>query len=357
MRSLPLEKALVVVSISVHALLKLLTALVSVTMMLCSKEPLMKRCLSTGGAVLLFKPLPLEVAEASYKAIIEGLGLADKSSEERIKALLSIPQDDLWQKVPQSAPLLPVMDNYTVPGVPDFTIVSSQKDNPSFLMPGRKWCSGLMIGESKLDANILAYLGLDARNPGIAKKFIDSAKATLSSRPEVASQLFSAYNITADIPDNDAMLSILRFASEMCFYAPARAFAQGWPSSSKFFLYHFNEGIPWEGRFQGEAGHILDVSYLFQNYNQHLDEKQKKVARAYAEDFIKFVNGEDPWPPVQGGKLGGRVYGPSSEGITTKYVEDGKPSEVGRGERVSELGELAGFDCFVEVFQNFLQGR
>lgn len=120
-------------------------------MLLLSKEPLMKRCLSTGGAVLLFKPLPEVVAEAAYQKVVEAFGLADKSAEDRIKALLSIPVDDIWQKVPPGTPLVPYMDGELVPGEPSFLSVSSKEDNPNFLIPGRKWCSALMIGESKLD--------------------------------------------------------------------------------------------------------------------------------------------------------------------------------------------------------------
>jgi hypothetical protein len=324
-------------------------------MMLCSEKPLMKRCLSTGGAVLLFAPFALEAAEASYQKLVDAFGLADKSPEERIQALLSLPQDDLWQKAPMDAPLLPTIDDETVPGHPDFSTISSVEDSAKFSMPGRKWCEALMIGESKLDANILAYMGLDARNPGIAQKFIDSVNITLASHPEAAKELLKSYDITPSTPDDPALLSILRFASEVAFYAPARAFAQGFPR--KFFLYHFNEGIPWEGRFKGEAGHILDVAYLFQNFNEHLNDEQKAVARAYAEDFINFVNGKDPWSPVKNGNMAARVYGPSSKGITTKFVQNGEPQEVGRDERILKLGELAGFDIILTTFQNFLQGR
>jgi carboxylesterase type B len=350
-----LAKVLAAVRILSNKCRNLLTVAVSVTMFLCSEEPLMKRCLSTGGAVLLFAPFPLEVAEASYQTIIQALGLSDKSPEDRINALLNVPQDDLWQKVPPGAPLLPVIDGETVPGHPNFVTISSKEESTVFSMPGRKWCEALMIGESQLDANILAYTVLDARKSGIAQTFIDSVKKTLASQPEAAQALFAAYNIAPSTSDDEAMLSILRFASEIAFYAPARAFAQGWPG--KFFMYHFNEGIPWPGRFQGEAGHILDVAYLFQNYNDHLNEEQKNVARAYGEDFIKFVNGEDPWPAVKDGGMGARVYGPSSQGTVTKHVEDGKPDSVGRNERVLKLGEMAGFDSVLDCFQNFLQGR
>jgi carboxylesterase type B len=128
-----------------------LTAIVSVTMFLCSKEPLMKRCFSTGGAVLLFKPIPELVAESSYQKIIEAFGLKDMSPEDRIEALLSIPADDLWQKIPQGTPLIASLDGDTIPGSPDFLSVSSKEDSSTFMMPGRKWCKAFMAGESKLD--------------------------------------------------------------------------------------------------------------------------------------------------------------------------------------------------------------
>jgi carboxylesterase type B len=127
----------------------------SVTMLLLSKEPLMKRCLSTGGAVLLFKPIPSAAAEASYQKIIEAFGLIDKTPEDRIKSLLTLPIDDLWQKVPMGVPLLPSVDGETVPGQPDFVSVSSQEDDPAFAIPGRKWCAALMIGESQLDVSMI----------------------------------------------------------------------------------------------------------------------------------------------------------------------------------------------------------
>lgn len=202
-------------------------------------------------------------------------------------------------------------------------------------------------------------MGLDARRPAIAQKFMDSAKTTLKSQPEVAIQLLSAYNITPDSSDDDTLLSILRFASEVSFYAPARAFAQGWPGhgDSKFFLYHFNEGIPWDGRFKGEAGHILDVAYLFQNFNEHLDARQRSVALRYAEDFINFVNGEDPWPATKPHRPSAQVYGPSNEGKIAKFVEDGDPVQVGRNRRILKLGEIAGYDKVLEVFQNFFIGQ
>lgn len=101
----------------------------------------------------MFKPIPEAVAEAAYQKVIEALGLEDKSPADRINALLTIPVDDLWQKVPLGTPLLPSVDGETVLGEPSFLTVASQEDDPRFLIPGRKWCSALMIGESKLDVS------------------------------------------------------------------------------------------------------------------------------------------------------------------------------------------------------------
>lgn len=153
------------------------------------------------------------------------------------------------------------------------------------------------------------------------------------------------------------MLSILRFATEIGFYACTRAVATGWPksASNRVFLYHFNEGNPWEGRFRGEAGHILDVAFLFQNYNHEMGEGPRAVARKFGEDFVTFVNGEQPWPAVQesGKEFGARAYG-AGGGV---YVADGKAEDVGRNERVLKLGEEIGFDLVMDVFLNFLQGK
>ena len=61
--------------------------------------------------------------------------------------------------------------------------------------------------------------------PNIASQFIESINKTLSDHPEAASTLLSAYDITPSTPDDKAFLSIVRFASEISFYAPSLAFA------------------------------------------------------------------------------------------------------------------------------------
>lgn len=111
----------------------------------------MKRCLCTGAALLLFKPLPEVVAETMYQKVVDALGLADLSPEERIKALLELPADELLQKIPPGTQLSPINDGETSHPGPSFTSFLSQDESATALMPGREWCSDLMLGDSKLD--------------------------------------------------------------------------------------------------------------------------------------------------------------------------------------------------------------
>jgi hypothetical protein len=146
-----------------------LTTIASVIMLFCSAEPFIKRCLSTGGSILLLAPSTLEVAEASYEKLVESFGLLDMSLAKCVQAFLNMPQDDLWKKVPVGVSLLPVIDDETVHGHPNFAYISSSEDSTSFPIPGRRWCESPMIGDSTPGANVLAYAGVDARNPNIAQ--------------------------------------------------------------------------------------------------------------------------------------------------------------------------------------------
>ena len=47
-----------------------------------------------------------------------------------------------------------------------------------------------------------------------------------------------------------------------------------------------------EGAFKGLSSHELDVAFLLQNFNGGFPERSREVARAMADQFIKFVNGE-----------------------------------------------------------------
>lgn len=191
---------------------------------------------------------------------------------------------------------------------------------------------------------------LGPRISGVAKTFCDSITKTLGDNGK---QVFQAYGITPTLSDDEGIYKIIKFSTDIGFFAPTIAFAQSWPGTA--YVYHFNEPNPWDGPWKGEAGHVLDVAYLFQNYNDFLDEAQRQVAVSFAGDFIKFVNGKNEWASF-GTKEGAQVYGPSGKGFTSEYVEGITAERSGRSNIIYELGKSIGFDELAGAWSAFFTG-
>ena len=197
---------------------------------------------------------------------------------------------------------------------------------------------------------ILAYLRqgtifkfmLGPRAVGATKAFCASIRKSLGKD---AANVLDAYGIDEDRSDTDGLYNILSFVNDVSFFAPVIALARGWPG--KAYVYHFNEPNPWEGEWEGETGHVLDVAYLFQNFNEFMDPAQKEVATQFAGDFIKFMYGKSAWAPF-GTKEGAQVYGPSGKGVASQYIEGVAADMSGRRNHIYELAasiplhELAG---------------
>lgn len=183
--------------------------------------------------------------------------------------------------------------------------------------------------------------------------------SSLTSLPHSqAAKILSAYGITPNTPDAPALRAILRFATDIGFLAPTISLANGWSGAA--YVYHFNEPNPWDGPWKGEASHILDVAFLFQNFSEFLEDEQKESARTFAADFIQFVNGNAPWQEWAWGK-GAKVYGPSDaeEGCKCQwiaYVKDRPTAATGRESTILQLAEGIPLDEIAAAWGAFLQG-
>jgi len=191
---------------------------------------------------------------------------------------------------------------------------------------------------------------LGPRTAGVAKAFCDSVHKTLGDNGQ---KVLEAYNINPNQSDKDGLYNILKFATDISFFAPAIAFAQGWPG--KAYVYHFDEPNPWDGEWKGEAGHVIDIAYLFQNYNDFLDEAQRQVAVSFAGDFIKFMNGKSAWTSF-GLQEGAQVYGPSGKGFTSDFVEGIATEKSGRRHTIYELADDLGLDALDGAWSAFFTG-
>lgn len=157
---------------------------------------------------------------------------------------------------------------------------------------------------------------------GSANRFITAMTSTLSSGP-AAGQILQAYGITKDMADEEAFSAIVNYINDISFFAPVLSFAQGWPGN--VYVYYFNEGNPWDGPWKGRASHILDLAYLFQNFQEYMTPTQRAVGTAFAEDIFKFCHGVAPWSPTTGISLSGgfvaRTYGPSEKSTIGEVKE------------------------------------
>ena len=107
----------------------------------------------------MFTPLPPAVQDQIYGAVIQKLGLESSSPGQRIEALKEIPVEDLYTNFGFELPLLPVPDDSLVPStVAAFADVSTKDAKTNALMPGRKWCEELLIGDCQYDVSEVAIV-------------------------------------------------------------------------------------------------------------------------------------------------------------------------------------------------------
>lgn len=145
---------------------------------------------------------------------------------------------------------------------------------------------------------------LGGKKAGCASAFSKAVREALPA--DQATALLHSYAISDDDGVDQSWLSILSFATDINFYAPALALAKSW--DGKAYLYHFNEANPWDGPWKGYATHVLDVAYLFLNYAEHLSPAHGALASTFARDVITFVNGQAPWPAFDSTQPAARVY-------------------------------------------------
>lgn len=188
-----------------------------------------------------------------------------------------------------------------------------------------------------------------------ARRFIDAVNQVLPDHPTEARELLQKYGITEGASDEEAFTGVLDFLNDIVFFAPVLTYVKGWPGNA--YVYYFNEENPWDGPWKGRSSHILDLAYLFQNYNEFLTPDQQAVATAFAEDFFKFCHGVAPWSPVQGGNIESgftaRVYGPSREKRVTSVVSQPYGGEAQRRRILLDYADKVPLDNLSKVFGIF----
>ena len=193
---------------------------------------------------------------------------------------------------------------------------------------------------------------LGHKKSGAGKSFCSAIRKALSEYPSEAEDLLAAYEITAELPDDPAFHAITLFGTDITFHAPTMAFAKGWPSEA--YVFHFNSPNPWEGPSKGVAGHVLDVAFLFQNYNEFLSSEQKNIAKSFAGQVIDFAAGQAPFPPYDPDDVGAMVLGPPVTGAEFKQTSD--LESLGRRATLLPIASRVGYDRLIQAWLGFMSG-
>lgn len=205
---------------------------------------------------------------------------------------------------------------------------------------------------------------LAARKTGIGKAFIETTTRVISGFGHPSSAINSfleAYNLGEESvsasSDADTFVNILNYAQDIGFLAPTVAIARHWAKvGNKAYVYRFNEPNPWTGPWKGHATHVLDVAYLFLNFEESLLDEQRQVAYAFADDFIAFVNGKQPWQALGDDAEGVQVYGPSGDHKISEYVNGLIGGETGRRDTIYRISETVPLDHLSAIWATFLPG-
>ena len=298
----------------------------------------------SGTDLLANNDLSPENKEKSYSTVLKTFDLESLSAEERLSKLLTIPAHELVTKIPRSVALGPILDEETNKINRSFKDIATA--SPPY--PAGKSIESIMIGDCAFDGTIMA-LRLGMRKAGIASSFTSTMSKALGS--ETSEKLFSVYNnLSSSTPDDQAFISVLRFVNDILWFAPTLVYAQGWSKSHPVYVYRFNEGNPWHSQWKGEANHILDVSFLFQNFNEYLSSEQQAGADAFAEVFLRYVAGEKPWKAWEAGSESTAMVFADGKAEEKKDV----PEEVGRRGGFVKVADEVGVDTLVKAYHAFL---
>ncbi|KAF1942622.1 para-nitrobenzyl esterase [Clathrospora elynae] len=299
---------------------------ISLSTLLCAdfgKEGLFDRVIIMSGEATLRKPRNSWWHQKLFEDQSTYLKLDEKDIESRKRALLDTDAEELAQRLPQVQHFSGAVDGEWLKQ--DITLDT--------LMYGRdlthkpSWCKEFVIGDTAHDGIILKARILD--HPDVLARLKKACEMNLS--PSETQRLMAAYSLLGTQSEEEEANNLCELASELRFYLPALAAYRGWKACSppkRASRYHFHIPNPIYGLAKGLASHELDVAYLLQNFNDHFDEKNRKIAQEMADHFIGFANGEG-W--AENGEL--VVF--SGHGLVT--VDENEYDEIYRGGRGSLL--------------------
>jgi hypothetical protein len=132
-------------------------------------QPLFKRAIVMSRSYFLLPPLPVSKHEENYKEAIAALGLGHFPVDERIKALMDIPAQEIASRLPRSVLAAPAIDGDIITECPTFADLATPNNG---YPKGNVWCQKLLVGDAQMDVSGLALV-LVVRTPAAANSLHD----------------------------------------------------------------------------------------------------------------------------------------------------------------------------------------
>nr|CEG05071.1 unnamed protein product [Fusarium clavum] len=313
----------------------------SVSHHIVSKDPApFHRAIAMSGHLNTIPTWPLEYHERRYRALLRYLGI-DADSPTALDQLRAVPEHIV------AAATLPIEGNFNATGNPcdDSVFHATTPHFDGFASPPC-WLKGYMVGDTGDEAMIFT----DA----IVDEPYNSVKNSMSGflGKDVSEAILNLYGMTPDQPREEflQLLEVMIGDAVFKMHNWAAAHRSQVPQT---FAYHFEQVCTHESLFKGLSYHALDLLYLFLNFDEKLTPGQHKLARTYANSFIDFAYGKDPWPRFSDGAKW-MLFGPEEE---SKVVTEEEDEALRRYTRMKKIVDMGVADDFVAAVDHFATHR
>ena len=113
---------------------------------------------------------------------------------------------------------------------------------------------------------------------------------------ENGKEIAAMYRISPEITNEQLSDCLREFISDVSWSQPIRATVRSY-SGRPTYAYHISEGNPFPGPNYGRAHHCIDLLFPFLTYQAYLPTQQQDLALEWADRWLDFIHGSEPWSP------------------------------------------------------------
>lgn len=277
----------------------------SLHMHMLSGKPLFDRAILMSGSGPTMGPFPLKLLENGWTKLCSAAEISAETSDERLKKLRALSQDEMLQKCGPRTNFAPLGDGKFLP-------TSWRLGDPH--PEGR--CKEIIIGNVGMEGIIF-----DLLSSLLPQKFFYAQVLAAFKEPSDA-ELFCKYFGFSTIEEQTLETyreSMRKFISVVLFHFPELRIAETFEGNA--YYYQFEEPSPYEGKTYGLAVHGQDAVFVCNSEREAWPESAQKVSLEMAKLWTTFAYGDEPWPCYSDSKKFMR-FGPAGECSMRDFEDD-----------------------------------